>query len=142
VLYWSTDADSYVAESAMMPNVAIGLGATPDEAKQSFDAALNDVFDELTADNVAGYKMGRPAKGYVPLNTNIRPASKQMLAELARQMDISQGEVVDYLLFFHKCKLEEEQASQQMKSKSSLAITSQGDEPAAPVLLPEAHLNQ
>jgi hypothetical protein len=65
------------------------------------------VYDEIEADNVAGYKMGRPAKGYVQFNTNIRPSSKYTITKLADELGISQGEVVDYLVFFRECKLQE-----------------------------------
>jgi hypothetical protein len=69
---------------------------------------LNANYDEISGDNLAGYKMGRPAKGYVAFNTNVRPSSEARIAELASEMDISQGEVLDYLLFFFDCKLQEQ----------------------------------
>lgn len=107
VCYWSAEDESFIAESSMIPHVVIGVGETDDEAKGEFDKALDDVFDEVTADNVAGYKMGRPAKGYVAFNTNLRPSSRKRIQSLASELDVSQGEAVDFLVFFHECKSQE-----------------------------------
>lgn len=46
--------------------------------------------------------------GYVAFNTNVRPSSKARIAELADEMVISPREVLDYLLFFFDCKLQEQ----------------------------------
>ena len=107
VHYWSAENESFIAESSLMPAVIIGTGDSEDEAIRSFESALENSYKEITADNVAGYKMGRPAKGYVQFNTNIRPGSKETISTLAEQLDISQGEVVDYLIFYRNCKLQE-----------------------------------
>jgi len=108
VCYWSAEDEAYVAESAMLPAVVIGVGDTKDEAVRTFETTLEGMYDELTNDNVAGYTMGRPSKGYVPFNANIRPSSKTKLAELAEEFDIAQGEVVDFLVFYRDCKLQEQ----------------------------------
>lgn len=107
VCYLSADDQSFVAQSAMIPNVVIGVGETKAEAKESFETALNDVYEEIVGDNVAGYKAGRPSKGYVAFNTNIRPSSRAAVIALSKSMDISQGEVVDYLVFYYECKKQE-----------------------------------
>jgi hypothetical protein len=91
----------------MMPHVVIGVGDTSAEALRNFDTMLDTVYGDITSDNVAGYKLGRPAKGYVPFNVNIRPSSKSRILELAKELDISQGETFDYLVFFYECKLQE-----------------------------------
>jgi predicted RNase H-like HicB family nuclease len=107
VCYWSAMDETFVAESAMMPHVVIGVGETPDEALRNFDTTLDTVYDDITSDNVAGYKLGRPAKGYVPLNVNIRSSSRSRILELAKELEISQGEAFDYLVFFFECKIQE-----------------------------------
>ncbi len=107
ICYWSAENESFVAESALIPNIVIGIGDTTDEAFSTFYQALDDMFDEVVADNVAGYSKGRPSKGYVPFNANVRPTSKAKLSELSEQLDVSQGETVDFLVFFHDRKLQE-----------------------------------
>lgn len=108
VCYWVAEDKTFVAESSLLPHAITGAGPTKEKALESFDSMLNANYDEISGDNLAGYKMGRPAKGYVAFNTNVRPASKARIAELASEMDISQGEVLDYLLFFFDCKLQEQ----------------------------------
>jgi len=107
VCYWSAADETFVAESAMMPHVVLGVGDTSAEALRNFDTMLDTLYGDITSDNVAGYKLGRPAKGYVPFNVNIRPSSKSKILELAKELDISQGETFDYLVFFYECKLQE-----------------------------------
>lgn len=105
ICYWSAADESFIAESSLIPHVVLGVGETPEEAKDDFMQTLDGMFDEITSDNVAGYKMGRPAKGYAAFNINIRPSSKVRVGDLAKELEISQGEAVDYLVFFHECKL-------------------------------------
>lgn len=107
ICYWSAEDESFVAESSLIPHVVLGVGNTREEALLNFGDMLDDAYDEIASDNVAGYKAGRPAKGYVPFNANIRPTSKSKISDLAHEMEISQGEVLDYLAFFYECKLQE-----------------------------------
>ena len=107
VCYWSAENETFVAESAMIPHVVIGVGETHALAMSNFEEVLDDVYEELTADNVAGYKKGRPAKGYTALNVNVRPTTKIEIAKLSTDLNISQGEVLDYLVFYHGCKMQE-----------------------------------
>jgi hypothetical protein len=107
VCYWSAPDEVFVAESSMMPHVIMGIGKTVDEAKKDFFKVLSAAMNDIENDNVAGYKVGRPAKGYVAFNTNIQPTSKRRIAELADEMKVSQGEIVDYLVFYRDCKVQE-----------------------------------
>lgn len=107
VIYWSADDEVFAAESSLMPGVIVGVGENRQEARDKFERALDDVYDEVSSDNVAGYKVGRPTKGYVAFNANIRPSSKAMIAKLSDDMEISQGEVLDYLVFYLECKEQE-----------------------------------
>jgi hypothetical protein len=107
VCYWADEDEVYVAESAMMPHAVIGIGRTREEAMEDFSRALDSAMDDIEKDNVAGYKIGRPAKGYIHFNTNIRPSSKARIGELSAELKISHGEVVDYLVFYRDCKISE-----------------------------------
>lgn len=102
--FWSAEEQTFLAESSLIPGVVLGVGETFEQAVANFSETLDDVYNEFSNDNVAGYKSGRPSKGYVAFNANIRPSSKLKLGELSEQLDISQGEVVDFLLFFYECK--------------------------------------
>ncbi len=107
VCYWSAEDESFIAESAAIPDVIIGLGETRKQAIMDFETALNSMYDSIKADKVAGYKSGRPAKNYVPLNVNLRQSTKGKISALANAFRISQGEAVDYLMFFYECKVNE-----------------------------------
>jgi len=101
VSYWSREDDCYVAESPLFPRTA-GIGETQAKAVAHFNEMLDDIYDDLGAGNVAGYsKVGRPAKGGVDFHVQIRPGTKSGIASLAKNLDISQGEVIDFIFYFH-----------------------------------------
>lgn len=107
VSYWSAENGCFVAESSLIPHVVLGVGQTPEEALQNFGESLEDSYEDIMNDNVAGYKTGRPAKGYVSFNVNLRPSSRVKVTELANKLRISYGEAVDHLVFFYECKIQE-----------------------------------
>lgn len=99
VLYWCEDDQCFLKESPLFDSV-LGVGDTPEEAEKTFSDLLDDAYDAYLEGRVPGYtKPGRPAKGGVALNSDVRPETKVRIKELAQQFDCSAGEVVDYLLF-------------------------------------------
>ncbi len=120
VTYWSKDDDCFVVESPLFDRVA-GVGDTKDEAFKVFVELLDDAYEELEKDNVLGYKRGRPAKGGVNLHCQVRPSTKDTITELAAKFDdISQGEMIDFLLFYFQRKTEEVEVVQSARSHSAL----------------------
>jgi hypothetical protein len=107
VCYWSAEDESFIAESAAIPDVIIGLGDTCEQSIIDFESALNNMYDSIKTDKVAGYKQGRPAKNYDQLNVNLRKSTKPKIAALATAFKISQGEAIDYLMFFYERKVNE-----------------------------------
>jgi len=85
-----------------MPNVFLGVGEDEIESQQHFDSILDEFYEEVANDNVAGYKNGRPATGYVEFNTDIRSASNGGITALSDKLGISIGDAVDYLLLFYE----------------------------------------
>ncbi len=99
VLYWCDEDECYLKESPLFDSV-LGVGDTPEEAARTFSDLLDDAYEAYLEGRVPGYtKPGRPAKGGVALNSDVRPETKDRLKQLAKQLDCSTGEVVDYLLF-------------------------------------------
>ena len=99
ILYWCNEDECYLKESPLFDSV-LGVGDTPQEAEKTFSDLLDDAYESYLEGRVPGYsKPGRPAKGGLPLNSDVRPETKNRLRELAKQFDCSTGEVVDYLLF-------------------------------------------
>lgn len=99
VLYWCDEDECYLKESPLFDSV-LGVGETPEEAERTFSDLLDDAYEAYLEGRVPGYtKPGRPAKGGVSLNSDVRPETKERVKEIAKQFDCSTGEVVDYLLF-------------------------------------------
>ncbi len=99
VCYWSEEDDSYVVETPLFPR-AVGVGDTPREAREHFEEMLSEIYEDYATGNVLGYnKAGRPAKNGVNLHTSIRPNTKSEIDRLAKALDISQGEVIDFAIF-------------------------------------------
>lgn len=73
VLYWCDDDQCYLKESPLFDSV-LGVGDTPEEAERPFSDLLDDAYDAYLEGRVPGYtKPGRPAKGGVALNSDVRP---------------------------------------------------------------------
>jgi predicted RNase H-like HicB family nuclease len=104
VCYWSEEDESFVVESPLFPRTA-GTGGSAQKAWNQFRELLSLAYEHLKKNNVAGYnKVGRPAKGGIELHVAVRPATRKLIGKIAHELDISQGEVIDFLLFFHEVR--------------------------------------
>jgi predicted RNase H-like HicB family nuclease len=101
VCRWSDEDECFVVESPLFDRV-IGTGYTAQEAQALFESMLDGAYAEIKAGNVIGYnKAGRPAKEGVQLNCRVKQHTHEGVAQLAKDLDISQGEVVDVLAFHY-----------------------------------------
>ncbi|MBX9880281.1 MAG: hypothetical protein K2Y22_17615 [Candidatus Obscuribacterales bacterium] len=99
VLYWCEEDECYLKESPLFDSV-LGVGDTPQEAAKTFSDLLDDAYEAYLEGRVPGYsRPGRPAKGGVALNSDVRPETKKRIKEIAEDFECSTGEIVDYLLF-------------------------------------------
>lgn len=99
ITYWCHEDKCYLRESPLFDSV-LGVGDTPKEAEQTFSDLLDDAYEAYLEGRVPGYASpGRPAKGGVALNSDVRPATKEKIKALADTFGCSAGDVVDYLLF-------------------------------------------
>jgi len=104
VCYWSEEDECFVVESPLFPRTA-GIGSTVQKAWKEFRELLSLAYEHLKKHNVAGYnKVGRPAKGGIELHIAVRPATKELISKISHELDISQGEVIDFLLFFYEVR--------------------------------------
>lgn len=104
VCYWSNEDDCYVVASPLFLLTA-GVGQTEQKAWMHFEQMLDDIYPDFAVGEVAGYeKPGRPSKGGVDLHAQVKPDTKREIAQLAQELGVSQGEAVDYLLFFHNVR--------------------------------------
>jgi hypothetical protein len=99
VCFWSEEDEAFVVETPLFPRTA-GVGDSEKEARQHFEEMLTDVYDHYANGNVLGYnKAGRPAKGGISLHASVRPDTKVEIDRLAKALNISQGEVIDFAIF-------------------------------------------
>jgi predicted RNase H-like HicB family nuclease len=104
VSYWDENYQQYIVESPLFAGCT-GVGDTEEEARQIFDDLLSDAYQAYLEGRVPGYaRPGRPAKGAVPFNSNIKPESKELIQRLADEIGCSLGEAVDYLSFHYKVR--------------------------------------
>lgn len=101
VCYWSDEDESYVVESSLFETIA-GVGDTEVEAMQCFENLLSDAYEAFHKGRVPKDKSGRPSKETVALNTDVKPATKIAIHDLAQNIGCSQGEVIDYLSLYYE----------------------------------------
>lgn len=80
----------------------IGAGETEAEALRVFNEIVNDAYIEYLEGNLKHDKPGRPSKNGVIINTQIQVDTKNGIASLAASMELSQGEVIDYLYAYRE----------------------------------------
>ncbi|MBS2008916.1 MAG: hypothetical protein JST01_17835 [Cyanobacteria bacterium SZAS TMP-1] len=87
----------FIVESPLFERV-IGVAPTEAEAWKLFGELLNETYVAYLEGNLVGYeKRGRPARGNVEFHAQIKPEVKAQIAETARTLGISQGDVIAYL---------------------------------------------
>jgi len=100
VCRWDHEDDCYIVWSPLFEPL-IGVGDSGEEAEQVFLDLLDDAYKAYLEGRLAGYdKVGRPSKGGTPLNIDVKPNTKEYIAELSSHMNISRGEVIDYLVAY------------------------------------------
>jgi len=119
ICYWSNEDEAYVVESPLFPRTA-GIGHTTEAAQKHFEDILDGIYNQLTDNKVRGYnKRGRPTKGGIQFHTQVRPKTKTYLAKLSKQLDISLGEVLDYLCTFYNVINQQKQLPPHAKKTAS-----------------------
>src|SRR5271170_6417514 len=87
----------YIVQSPLFER-CIGAAATKEEAWKIFRELLADFYVAYLEGKLVGYaRRGRPAKGYVELHAQVKPVVKEEISARAKDLGISQGEVIEYL---------------------------------------------
>lgn len=129
VCYWSEEDDCYVVKSALSDRI-IGIGNTQGEAWEVFLRHLDTVYMAYLEGQLAAHeKRGRPSKGLVALNISVKPHTKENIVHLSEDFEASQGEVVDYLFFYHTImrtqNLQQHQPSEPFELAETLGDTAE-----------------
>src|SRR6516164_2602533 len=97
VCYWSGEDEAFVVESPLFETIA-GVGGTEEDSWKVFDNLLDDAYEAYLEGRVPGYeRAGRPAKGGVALNVDVKSETKELIKRLAADFHCSQGEIIDFL---------------------------------------------
>ncbi len=120
ICYWSKENETYVVESPLFETIA-GVGRTEKASRKIFDNLLDDAYEAYLEGRVPGYeKAGRPTKGCIALNADVKPETKEFIKDLASNFKCSQGEIVDFLsLTYQKQKENQSFSYTNISSKSN-----------------------
>jgi hypothetical protein len=94
---WDEESGCFIVQSPLCDKV-IGAAPDPGEAVKLFIEILDDTITLEKEGKLANpAKRGRPKRNKVQMHIEIEPEVKNMLSMLADKMNISQGDVVEYL---------------------------------------------
>lgn len=103
----------FIVESPLMDRI-IGVHEQESEAWRLFHELLDETYVAYLEGKLVGYdKRGRPAKGNVEFHAQIKPELKAQIVEKAKELGISQGEVIAYLAAAAEAK---EQVEKRLKA--------------------------
>lgn len=110
-------AREFIVESPLL-DVCHGIADTENEAWEIFEDLLDAMYIEyLEGKGVGRYKRGRPSKGRLEFHAQIKQRTKKGIAALAKELNISQGEALDFLLFSYSCHLESDNTTPKLRTK-------------------------
>ncbi len=124
ICHYDKKENSFVVQSSLFER-CMGIAETEKEAWKIFHELLNDYYIAYLEGKLVGHeKRGRPAKGYVELHVQVKPTIKNEIASTAKELGISQGEVIEYLYHLQEIKsnLEERQGELERKFKKLNSI--------------------
>lgn len=108
---FSDEDGCYVVESVLWENTA-GTGDTPAEAFDCFVTLFEMEYEDyLKGQHLKNRTVGRPAKNKTRFYTEIEPELKTEIANLAKNLGISQGEAVEYLYRSWKAQQQKPQSA-------------------------------
>lgn len=108
---------TYVVKSSLSDRV-IGVARTELEAWKIFKEILHETYIAYLEGTLVEYqKPGRPAKGNVHLHAEIRPEVKEKIEKKAKELGISQGDVIGYLSAVEDAKTDLEKRYKKLQTK-------------------------
>ena len=96
-----------------------GVAETESEAKQIFKELLDETYVAYLEGKLVGYdKRGRPAKGNVEFHAQVKPEVKAQISERAKELGVSQGDVIAYLVAVADLKIDFERQIGELRKKA------------------------
>ncbi|HEY9871743.1 MAG TPA: hypothetical protein V6D08_21480 [Candidatus Obscuribacterales bacterium] len=101
VCYWSEEDGCFLVESPLFDRV-VGNGETPQAAWVCFRQMLKEALESIQKYGL--YEApGRPAKGTVGMHIHVQPRTRDAIKAMQESLSAaSQGEVIDYLVFYYQ----------------------------------------
>lgn len=105
VKYWSRQYKQFLVESPLLDGV-LGVGDTEAEAWKIFCDLLDDAYVAFVEKRMSAQyiKPGRPAKGKMIFSAEVKPKTRDRIKALAGDLNCSQGELIDLMLFFYEAR--------------------------------------
>lgn len=103
VYNWKEDEKVYECSSVLLP-ICIGIADTQNEAWKIFNEHLDEIYIAHLEGKLAStmHKTpGRPKRSKVSLHAEVLPATRALLKEKCSELQISMGDLVDYLVAEH-----------------------------------------
>ncbi len=99
ILDWSDEDECFTMESPLAPRI-VGTGYTQEEARAAFEEILSGTYSQLKSQGVSEQsKSGRPIKNGVNIHAQVKQQTKNLMADMAEKLGLSQGEVLDCAVF-------------------------------------------
>lgn len=86
----------------------IGVGETREQAVLRFKTLVQDRYIAYVEGRLAGSqgKVGRPKKNCVEFHTQLKPEVKRDIVDMARELNLSQGDIIEFL---YRCYLQQKE---------------------------------
>ncbi len=102
VLRYVGGEDGYIVESPLSDKI-VGVGDTPEEAQQIFNEILDESYQLYKKGKFSlNTHSGRPKQGKIRLYADVKPEIKEDIAKLAKEMEVSCGEALEYIFMNYK----------------------------------------
>lgn len=96
--------DGYIVQSPLSSKIA-GIGDTPEEAWELFEEILDQSYRLYKQGKFnLNATPGRPRKDKTRLYADVKPEVKDDITAMAKELEISSGEVVEYLHMLYQAQ--------------------------------------
>lgn len=104
VTRWDAEDQCFLTRSILSEDI-IGAGLTPTESSENFKASVEIHEAAYKRGQHPGYSTpGRPKRERVKTHLSLRPETKTDLARLADALNLTQGDLIDFVVDYYKAQ--------------------------------------
>lgn len=105
VTRWDAEDQCFVTRSILADDI-VGAGLTPTEALENFKASVEIHKAAYKRGKHPGYSSpGRPRRERIKTHLSLRPQTKTDLERLADALNLTQGDLIDFVVDYYKAQL-------------------------------------